>query len=89
MSQDYILMDDESMNELYSLRTIVLLEIEPQSNRYHQVVLNPERFKAMSSALGEKVHDPDLPEGYSVTKIMRVEDKVIVLPDVKEIYYEG
>lgn len=44
--------------ELYEIRMIVLMETAPQSNRYQQVLLSREHFKAVSRAVersGEQV----------------------------------
>ena len=32
-------------HELYTIRTLIFLETEPQSNEYHQVMLDKETFK--------------------------------------------
>ena len=41
--------------ELYELRTIVLLETAPQSNKYNKIALNKEQFKALTAFLSKKV----------------------------------
>ena len=39
--------------ELFTTRLIFLMECSPQSNHYHQIMLNKEQFKKMSDALHE------------------------------------
>lgn len=44
-----------NIKELYELRTIVLLETAPQSNKYNKIALNKEQFKALTAFLSKKV----------------------------------
>lgn len=41
------------VHELYATRMIVLMECHPQSNQYHQIMLNGEQFKIISDALAK------------------------------------
>lgn len=40
---------------LYELRTIVLLETAPQSNKYNKIAFNKEQFKALTAFLSKEV----------------------------------
>lgn len=43
---------EEFLKELLSVRLIVLLEVSPQSNKYRQIILDPQRFHNMAIAMG-------------------------------------
>ena len=45
----------EQINEIFGIRLILLLEDEPQSNRYRQIKLNPAQFKQLSDFVGKTV----------------------------------
>jgi len=57
---------------LYELRTVVLIETAPQSNKYNKIALNKEQFKKLTLFLStELIQDGGL----------IVEDDKINLPD--------
>lgn len=39
-------------SDIYSLRVLVFTEIEPQSNKYCQVILDKEHYKMLTKILG-------------------------------------
>lgn len=41
------------MNDLYHTRTVLMAEVGPQSNHYHQVLLDPEQYKRVCVLLSE------------------------------------
>jgi hypothetical protein len=79
---------DEQLSEIFGLRMVVLLESEPQSDKYRQVVLNADQFLALSNAFGEimeeKVNSDNLREG---TYLLQEEE--ITLPDWVQDYYNA
>lgn len=66
---------------LYGTRLIVLMESEPQSNKYRQVILDPKRFKEISDAVCGGPVSEGLEE--EEVQILMSED-VYDLPDLKE-----
>lgn len=66
---------------LYGTRLLVFLEDSPQSNQYHQVILNPTQFKrvsdAISNVVGRNGDDEDVEMELSVDTYK--------LPDLQEI----
>ena len=79
---------DEQLSDIFGLRMVVLLESEPQSNRYMQVSLSPEQFLELSNKfgeiMGEKVTDDGIPTG----SYHLISDE-IVLPDWVRDYYDS
>lgn len=72
----------EMLNELYKCRVLIFFEDAPQSNKYHQVILNKEQFKKVSFAIFQPTglkclhgHDQVNVEG---------SDEIYNLPDLKE-----
>ncbi len=70
---------NELENEIYGIRLIVLLETSPQSGKYRQVRLNPERFKNVSMAIST---------GTPEEAILDIGDEIIPLPDLQQIRYD-
>ncbi len=70
--------------ELYTTRLLVFIETAPQSNKYRQVMLNPEEFKKMSFSIGHTVEI--LPNGDQRTEANFSNDTYDI-PDVPQIYY--
>ncbi len=48
-----IKLDDEILSGLYEQRLLVFLEVEPQSNKYNQILLGREQFKEVSEAISK------------------------------------
>lgn len=69
-------------DELYSERVLVFIEIEPQSNKYRQCILPPERFKKMTSTLGKIIKNKDGSETIETIE----SDDIYILPDLEQIY---
>lgn len=72
---------EELEHEIYSQRLLIFIETEPQSNQYHQILLNDEEFKHVSMNIGtivEKKRDKE---------IVKIEEstEIYTLPDLKEI----
>ncbi len=78
MTPELKTLDDESV--LFEQRVLVFIESEPQSNKYYQVILNPEQFKAMSATLGKKVSVDN--EGLETYELQESEE-VYTLPDLQ------
>ena len=76
---------EELQHEINSLRLLVFLETEPQSNMYNQVYLNKEQFKKISDIISKKVSVfEELRKGMEASAIV-VSDDEYHLPDLKEI----
>lgn len=69
-------------NDLYGIRMLVFLEVEPQSNRYTQVLLNPKQFKIISGTIGTVI---GVEEEKEIVKWTCSEEEY-TLPDLQEIY---
>ena len=66
---------------MYGTRLIILMEHEPQSNKYRQVILDSERFKEVSDA----VCGGTVPEGLEEEEVEIIMSKdVYELPDLEE-----
>ncbi len=74
---------DEVFEDLYNVRTIVLTETAPQSNKYAQVMFTEEQFKAFSQhtaeLLGSSEYKPDF--------IVVTRDETHLLPDDTKVWY--
>ncbi len=83
---------DES--SLYELRTIILLEKDPQSNIYNQVALTPtqyEKFTKYLDSFFEKIEDEELREGFEVVNIKCVNqeyDLSKIAPEIQSSHEE-
>lgn len=64
---------------IYETRLLVFMETDPQSNRYCQVLLNPDEFKKLSLSLGTTI-GKDGDEDIVELKLSEVEYK---LPDLQ------
>lgn len=76
-----IKLNQEDKHELNSLRTLIFLEIEPQSNKYNQLYLNAEQFKQVTKYFGKlEGKENDIEE-------VKIESSTeeYTLPDLKEI----
>lgn len=73
--------DEINYEDLYGLRVLVFMETEPQSNKYHQVLLSPEMFKSMSATLYQKTGKV---EGDIEEVILKTGDEEYNLPDLPE-----
>lgn len=69
--------------DLYKLRMLLFLEVEPQSNQYAQVILSPEEYKRVSAAFGTIV---DKDGAQEQVKTMCSEE-TYTLPDLEDIDY--
>ncbi len=67
--------------DVYGVRTLVFMEVEPQSNKYNQVFFTPEEFKVMFNTIG-KVLTTD--GEYEERKVEHSEEEYD-LPDLQEI----
>ncbi len=66
-----------NISELNELRVIMLIETDPQSNKYRQVILNQNQSKKISDltdSFFEEVKYLDLKDGYKVTNFELSED---------------
>lgn len=73
----------ELRNAMYGIRVLVFIETDPQSNKYNQVLLNPEQFKAMTDTICRK-EGKQLDNDLELT-MMETSDEVYELPDLQEI----
>lgn len=72
-------------NDVYELRMLVFVEVEPQSNLYNHVLLNPEQYKKISDAIYEVTsQDGDRQVGKLETSV-----EVYPMPDLKAIDEEN
>ena len=78
---------DEQLSDIFGLRMVVLLESEPQSNRYMQVALSPEQFLELSNKFGEIMGEEVTEDGLRKGMYQLMSDE-IVLPDWVRDYYE-
>ncbi len=76
-------MKDIDFNELYGIRILVFQEMEPQSNKYCQVFLNEEQFKAMSLTLG-KLTGKTVRDGVDEVEL-QLSTEEYTLPDLRQI----
>lgn len=71
--------------EINELRLLVFLEVEPQSNKYNQVLLTSEQFKKVSDGIVvEKVPTLDMKDGFESWTNYQSEEEY-VLPDLQSI----
>ena len=43
------------MSEVFGLKMVILMESEPQSDHYHQLVLNKDQFKTVSDVIADTI----------------------------------
>lgn len=70
--------------ELYSIRTLVFQETEPQSNKYKQIIFTPEEFKRTAETIG-KIIKKSTDESHIDIIEVTLSDEVYMLPDLPEI----
>ncbi len=66
----------------------MFLEMEPQSNHYHQILFNPEQFKKLSDFLHELFPAPPdhVCKNEKCTSFL-ISDEGVDLPDVMDIHH--
>lgn len=67
-------------HELYTIRTLIFIETEPQSNKYHQVLLDQETFKKVTEAMSTIIKDGEMQEVN-----LDVSEETYILPDLQDI----
>mgnify|MGYP001581381100 CR=1 FL=1 len=68
--------------EIYSLRMLVFLEEEPQSNKYRQVILTPEQYNVVSVGISHNRR----PIGGDMDEVEEhLSSEVYTLPDLQEL----
>lgn len=83
--------DNKIWEALYTLRMIVLIEEEPQSNKYHQIMFNPKQYNDLSVYIQNffpknKDHKCDNP--HCAGRDIVCSEKEIKLPDnIQDIHY--
>lgn len=75
------LMNNMNIQELYIIRTLIFLETEPQSNEYHQVMLDQETFKKVTEVMSTLVKDGEVQEVN-----LDLSEETYKLPDLQDIY---
>lgn len=68
-------------HELYTIRTLIFLETEPQSNKYHQVMLDQETFKKVTEVMSTLVKEGEIQEVN-----LDLSEETYKLPDLQDIY---
>lgn len=68
-------------HELYTIRTLIFLETKPQSNEYHQVMLDQETFKKVTEVMSTLVKEGDIQE-----VSLDLSEETYKLPDLQDIY---
>lgn len=76
-------MENLDFDELYGIRILIFQEMEPQSNKYCQVFLNEEQFKAMSLTLG-KFTGETVRDGIDEVEL-QLSTEEYTLPDLRQI----
>jgi len=73
---------DFDTHDLYELRLLVFAELEPQSNKYAQVLLTADQFKAVSDAIAKVVR-----QGGGDREVCELQTgtEEYTLPDLKQI----
>ena len=75
------LMNNMNIQELYTIRTLIFLETEPQSNEYHQVMLDQETFKKVTEVMSTLVKEGDIQQVN-----LDLSEETYKLPDLQDIY---
>lgn len=69
------------LNELYETRMLVFMETSPQSNKYNQVMLTPEQYKAVSGEISTLISvDKENPN--KEIRELDLSEEVYTLPDL-------
>lgn len=76
----------EFVNGVYGTRLLIFLETKPQSNQYHQILLNEEEFKKVSMTLGKNTGAKDT-NGNDIIELYHSKE-IYPLPDLEEITHE-
>lgn len=71
---------EEQWNELYESRVLLMFEVEPQSNRYQQIVLNKKQYRAITNHLSNYFNGP------KKTSIIPCSGEFVTLPDQPSFY---
>lgn len=69
---------NEIYNEINELRVLIFMEIEPQSNKYNQVIFDREQYKEIGKHLGKFIENKDGLEMYNTT----FSEEEYTLPDL-------
>lgn len=72
--------------ELNTVRVLMFIETAPQSNQYHQIMLNEKQFKKISDAMAEcfEPSDEELRDGFEALN-GTFSDETYPLPDLQQI----
>lgn len=57
--------NNDILNAVYETRLLLFMECSPQSNRYRQIMLTPEKFRKVSDCLASLLEGDDK-RGYSI-----------------------
>ncbi len=76
-------------SQFYAVRMHILMEDEPQSNKYRRVLLNAKQYKMMSDALHNCF--PKDPKHNCGNKecdgtVLQISDHIIPMPDMQDIH---
>jgi len=85
MSNEPIKLEDELVTELYETRLIFMVETDPQTNKYRQIILNNEEFKQVSDLLANifrKKYNTKDNESFEVLE----GEEIVTLPDSFKTY---
>lgn len=75
-------MNELDGDELYEQRLLVFIEIGAQTNKYRQILFNPEEFKKVVMSVGKVVRKDE--DGIEEVEIVESEE-IYTLPDLQSI----
>lgn len=74
-------MEKDLKDAMYGTRLLVFVEESPQSNKYRQVILDPEEFKRVSMNLGTVTGKLD---DQTENVEIQMSDEIYNLPDLQQ-----
>ncbi len=72
------------VSELYTIRMLLFMETNPQSNKYRQVLLTRGEYKDVGRCFGKIVPG----KGKDQEVIVRESDEIYTLPDLQDVHIE-
>ncbi len=82
MASNKIPVGDKVYKELCTLRMLMFLETEPQSNKYRQVLLKKKHYKGVTEAISKGIVVDRT--GNIETLALKLSDVVYTLPDLDQ-----
>lgn len=84
-------MKEDIFQVLYTRRLVVLLETDPQTNVYQQVVLNASQFKSVSDSIADTFPKGDmqgLKKGHTSHYLNLSSEEYTLPSEIKDIHYD-